>query len=558
MAEIKNWSAVAGENSEAAPDGWPEGMARSDVNDSAREVMAALRADYAAGEWINVYSTTGDSWTASDASSTTILLVPDDAQVTDLSSTGENRFPAGSRAKFSGGASAQYGFIVSSSFSTPNTILTIVTDDAAALDSATNTVEIIRLRDALEKTAYYPTGTTTGQTPPQIPTIDDLGDGALLDMGTGNGFDADTVDGLHAADLISTAAAAGRNVVINGGFDVWQRGTTIDSSTTAGRIYTNDHGNYTADRWKLLSGNGTGDTNGMVNVSRDTSSRPQGVYASMKLTSQLAYTTNDMFGVVQILEARDSSALILSNSVSMGVYLQGSGTLLNARFMLLGWTGTADDPTLADDPVTNWSTPGGTISLGTNWTLIADSGQTSIDANWIRYTMEDQDISSFGSVTNIAVLIYADTAFATGNSLGIAGVRVERGSVASAFQNSDYATELTRCQRYFLTTFEEDEDARQQAGIDQAITGLLTNAAADQSMIQWIFPVTMRTAPTMTAWNPINASASQVWAQRNAADHDISLWTETLSTKRVLYHGASIVSSQNTLLFVSLTADAEF
>lgn len=42
MSNVSQWSVTAGNNNASPPDGWPEGMAPSDVNNSARENMAAL------------------------------------------------------------------------------------------------------------------------------------------------------------------------------------------------------------------------------------------------------------------------------------------------------------------------------------------------------------------------------------------------------------------------------------------------------------------------------------------------------------------------------------
>lgn len=42
MTNVSEWSVTAGLNNSSPPDGWPEGMARSAVNDAAREMMAAL------------------------------------------------------------------------------------------------------------------------------------------------------------------------------------------------------------------------------------------------------------------------------------------------------------------------------------------------------------------------------------------------------------------------------------------------------------------------------------------------------------------------------------
>jgi hypothetical protein len=42
MSEIQTWSTTAANNNSAAPNGWPEGMAASSLNNAGREVMAAM------------------------------------------------------------------------------------------------------------------------------------------------------------------------------------------------------------------------------------------------------------------------------------------------------------------------------------------------------------------------------------------------------------------------------------------------------------------------------------------------------------------------------------
>ncbi len=46
MSNISQWQVTAGDNSSAPPNGWPEGQARSTVNDCAREMMAAVARDF--------------------------------------------------------------------------------------------------------------------------------------------------------------------------------------------------------------------------------------------------------------------------------------------------------------------------------------------------------------------------------------------------------------------------------------------------------------------------------------------------------------------------------
>ena len=49
MSDVQNWSTTASSNNSASPDGWPESMAPSGINNSARENMAAIRRLY--GDW---------------------------------------------------------------------------------------------------------------------------------------------------------------------------------------------------------------------------------------------------------------------------------------------------------------------------------------------------------------------------------------------------------------------------------------------------------------------------------------------------------------------------
>src|SRR5690606_9682522 len=46
MSDVQTWSTTAASNNSAPPNGWPEGMNYSDVNDAARENMAAIKRWY--------------------------------------------------------------------------------------------------------------------------------------------------------------------------------------------------------------------------------------------------------------------------------------------------------------------------------------------------------------------------------------------------------------------------------------------------------------------------------------------------------------------------------
>ena len=51
MTDIKTWSTTAAGNNAAPPDGFPEGMARSAINNSKREYKRAIRKAYEDWQW---------------------------------------------------------------------------------------------------------------------------------------------------------------------------------------------------------------------------------------------------------------------------------------------------------------------------------------------------------------------------------------------------------------------------------------------------------------------------------------------------------------------------
>lgn len=118
MAAISTWSSTASNNNSVAPDGFPEGMAPSGVNDSAREVMAAVRTQWEQAEWFDW----GDSVTRTSATTFTIA-----ADVT-------SRYTANRRLRALG-SSTTYHTIQSSSYSAPDTTVTVTGSLPATLSS---------------------------------------------------------------------------------------------------------------------------------------------------------------------------------------------------------------------------------------------------------------------------------------------------------------------------------------------------------------------------------------------------------------------------------------
>ncbi len=108
MSNLSSWTTSAASNNAASPDGFPEGMAPSGVNDSAREMMAAVRRWYIDAEWINW----GDT------------LVRQTNNSFLVSRTATDFYAAGQRVRLND-ATTIYGKVISSSPSGANTLVTV-------------------------------------------------------------------------------------------------------------------------------------------------------------------------------------------------------------------------------------------------------------------------------------------------------------------------------------------------------------------------------------------------------------------------------------------------
>ena len=127
MSKVKTWSTTAASNNAASPDGWPENMPPSGVNNSAREMMAEIREVWNDKEWFELGSGTGTS-DATRASTTSITIAA------DVTST----YHVGRRVKIYGANTGTiYGKIATTTYSAPNTTVSFTLDSGTIHSSDT-------------------------------------------------------------------------------------------------------------------------------------------------------------------------------------------------------------------------------------------------------------------------------------------------------------------------------------------------------------------------------------------------------------------------------------
>jgi len=197
MTEIREWSTSAPGNDEPSPDGWPEGMDKAGVNNSARENMASVRLLIESFPWLQVVKVAD-----------TVTKGSDD-QVVIANTDYTPIFTDGARIRIADGVSFVERTILTSSYAT-NTTLNLVVGELPVVQGSANSVEYHCGKNATA--GYRNMGTGAGE----VLTLTDLADGAQVDMGSGNGFDADKLDGNDAGDIVlASALVVTKNMLVN-------------------------------------------------------------------------------------------------------------------------------------------------------------------------------------------------------------------------------------------------------------------------------------------------------------------------------------------------------
>jgi hypothetical protein len=254
-----------------------------------------------------------------------------------------------------------------------------------------------------------------------------------------------------------------KNLVANGSFDIWQRGTTFSNSVTV---------QYTADRWlnwvtsavaHTISRQATGDTTNLPNIQYCT-----------RLQRNSGQTSTGIPVIEYAAETVDSirfagQTFTLSFYARAGANFSASSNVMNVVVA----TGTGTDQQLR---------------TFTGYTAPVNSGAT-LTSTWKRFTFTGNAASN---ITQIGCQFYFTPTGTAGTNdyYEITGVQLEVGSVATPFSRAGGTLqgELALCQRYYFRVSPTYVYSRMPAigfGSSSTQVNLLCN-----------YPVTMRTNPS--------------------------------------------------------------
>ena len=240
--------------------------------------------------------------------------------------------------------------------------------------------------------------------------------------------------------------AGRRNLLINGGFDVWQRAT---SNTT-------NSGYRSVDRWAFNTYTG-----GAFTVSKETDSTFGNV---LKWNRTTADTSNTNAGNCIQQPIENAKYLVKGKPVTVSFWLKNEKTVLRSGFVRFRINVS---PYTLLAPAQYWE------SGSNEWEYHSFTFQTSetVNSDHIELQIQMDNGSSMGAIY-------------------IAQCQFELGKVATPFEHRSYGEELALCQRYFEVVAEtSDNNGNRYNGIAWGVSDL---------NIFIPFRVTKRANPTVT------------------------------------------------------------
>lgn len=250
-----------------------------------------------------------------------------------------------------------------------------------------------------------------------------------------------------------------KNLLINGSFDVWQRGTSFSNSNSLVSMYCADHWHYWRTAWTSN-----------ISASKQFWSGVTGQPNMMRITRTAGDTTvydlNLTYGF-ETIEVRklQGKTLTLQFTAYRGNNFSAASNNLGVQFV----HGVNTDSTLA-------------AGFGTGMvygTVTNVSLTTNFVTYYVTYTVPS-------NATQLSLRFYYTPTGTAGAAdyFEIGEIQLEQGNIATPIERRPYSTELALCQRYYMK-----RDNCYWEGY----------AAIGYHLIQPVqFPVTMRVAPTVT------------------------------------------------------------
>jgi hypothetical protein len=353
---------------------------------------------------------------------------------------------------------------------------------------------------------------------------------------------ANAVSGIIAPSFAQTPAFTGtfKNKLINGNFDIWQRGTSLTSGTG---------GRYLADRF----------TNGSAGT---TCTAAQSTFA----LGQTNVPNEPKYYISTVV----TSVVGASNNATLHQHIEGVRSCAGKTVTLSFYAKANASKNIAVELYQNFGT-GGTPSTSVS----VPAGLKALTTSWQKFTVT-ANIPSIASGTNLgtagndSLVVYfwfdaGSSNNSRASSLGqqsgtfdIAQVQIEEGSVATPFENRPIGTELALCQRYYEKSYDLNTDPGTITPVGLVLSSLVKSVGPVSNGIGTVsFKNTKRSSPTIKIYSNLTGAINKFvnYQESGNPDRDASAQTVGLGGFYTQYDG--VASLTNPLAIYQWTAESE-
>jgi hypothetical protein len=352
----------------------------------------------------------------------------------------------------------------------------------------------------------------------------------------------DVTGNINTSGTLVMGSSFKRNRLINGNFEVWQRGTS--------ETYIN--ASYLADRWTSA---------GYQNArhSRQAASgTASGLYSRYCLRSASSTTSEVAFGtrcdVSQKIENVNCYDLA-GRSITVSFWAKFSAatvtSITNTGDSSFGstWNAYLQYNTTTTDSAASSDT-GDSVYVGTS------ISNGSLPTTWTKYSFTTSvpagtnNISFRAEFTNLGSTTVTSTVW-----FQIAEVQLEPGTIATPYEKQIYGDQLFQCQRYYYRHY----DPSGTSSYIPVGNGYIFNGT--DATIQFPLPVTMRTRPTTVNFSNIRiytyASASLLTSVLNNQSTP-TFWMGDVRASGGSFTGGAVAALQgnsNTAAYAEFSAE---
>ena len=304
--------------------------------------------------------------------------------------------------------------------------------------------------------------------------------------------------GITTPNLINGSSLNFRNKIINGNFDIWQRGTSLASGTGA---------RYLADRWT----NGSATTTYTPSRQAFTAGQPDvpNEPAFFHRTVVVSGGTNGSNATLH--QHIESVRTFAGKTVTLSFYAKTPTAPENVAIEFYQYFGTT-----GGSPAV--SIPAGSFNLTSSWQKFTVTVNIpSISSKTIGSSNDDYLTVYFWFDAGSNFAARASSIGYQSGTFDIAEVQVEEGSVATPFEERPIGTELALCQRYYTKSYpiEVPVGAISSDGI---VNWRSTYNAANGDYNSVEFKVTMRAKPQVSLYSPHALNVIDRWYDYTLGD----------------------------------------